>query len=250
MSNDEGLAALGHDSGIVVIVACMDRRLVEILKLFRDRETPLKVRQERLRSLFNRETEDYKALSGLLAETTPERTLVLTNAGANVKGLSKTLGEIRGISRLVVMTHNDCGGMKVVANGLSNGATEESDELFRHLGGSRYKSAAGNSRDIEEIKERVEMLNPGVQREAARSFCTKVAIVQVDVRGLRQEPEGNEHWLLVAPVGQYPHAFDGTPRWQTYGIVGDKEDEVVDRKIAATLGISCIVDRWPRKISR
>jgi hypothetical protein len=74
--------------------------------------------------------------------------------------------------------------------------------------------------------------------------------VQVDVRGLRQEPEGSEHWLLVAPVGQYPHAFDGTPRWQTYGIVGDKEDEVVDRKIAATLGISCIVDRWPRKISR
>ncbi len=259
MSNDDSSAAQVQEDGAVVIVACMDRRLVEILKLFGDLEMPLEEKQKKLKSLFKNDSDVYKQLSELIGAVAPEKIRIVANAGANVNGVASTLNEIKdqeGISRIIVVTHTDCGGMATIANGLFTKATEENNEIFRHLGGARYQktySPQDYRREdigVKRIRSKVEGINPDIQEEAAGKFCDNVTVVQVEVDELKEVSIGREHWLVKAPYGKgsYPKAFEGTPKWQTYGLVGRRRDLVIDERIADTIGMDVILERRPRRV--
>jgi hypothetical protein len=235
---------------VVVIEACMDRRLVELLKVLGN---TMMSKQERLAAFdelfLTKSSDTYRELRKLAEELDPSRVVIISNAGANPSGHARTfdaLSKKYDIARIIVLTHTNCGAMATVAKGLVNGAREDTDEIFRHLGGSAYAAAHKPGATAEETQKAVETIEKAQQIQAgrAREYCGDVLEVQVDVSVLRLREEGHEHWLVKADpeIGAYAAGFSGTPLFQTYGIVGAKPDGRLDEAIADTLGMAKKID--------
>ena len=243
------MSGIEAPSGAAVVIGCMDRRLVGTLRLFEnDADSPVTLAQklENLSNLYRVHDRSYEELRRLITETHGKKVIILSNAGANVRGLEATLKGISktdGISRIILLPHNMCGGMSLVARGLYEHATEESDVFFGHLHGSLYSAALTSGAELKDVQERAERLNPDIQREAAGKFSKSVDVVFVDLNKINLNEEGTEHYAIVALPGRYAVNFNGTPRDQTYGIFGLTGDTKIDVKIAGdALGIHHFID--------
>ncbi len=234
-------------SGAIVVISCMDRRLVNTLKPFENTGETLAQKIDTLSKIFKTHGTTFNKLKELLSETQGKNVIILSNAGTNVNGLSNTLQEIssknNGIERIILVTHTDCGGMSIVTKGLVEGATESSDKFFKHLGGSAYSSAYHKGDLIETVRATVEKMNAEIQKTHALKFSNNVVAVHIDVKDLALKEEGHEHVLVCALPGTYGANFEGTPRDQTYGVVGNVRDTVQDVRIATdVLGMKKVLD--------
>jgi carbonic anhydrase len=220
--------------GIVVVVGCMDRRLVETLRLFNDTDAPVKARKEKLLEIFKgKETGTYKELASLLDEIGGKKVIVLANAGTNVAGLHDTIQSIKEnytIDLMVSLAHTQCGGMGAVTKCATEGVSE-TDGIYSHLGVSRYKKGIASGKSAEEQ-------NPHVQHHEALKYATVAKEVLIDVTQLKYpSTHAEEHPLFVATpaAGSYTRSTIGAIIPETYVIVGKPSDVKVDLKIAATI---------------
>lgn len=222
---------------VVVVVACMDRRLVEILKLLDDNTLEKEEKKQRLRDLFNPTMDpDYLALQRLVEELHGKNVVVLANAGTNLKGLEGTINDLKGsnnLTQMVVVTHTQCRGMDVVRSCLEDSNKFGSLE-YVHLGVDEY--SAGKN---------VEKQNQTIQERRANNIISKVESVNVDVALLNLPSTEGNHTLIVAKpsIGNYRGNFAGMRRFEVYGIVGNVQDIEVDRKIAGAMGIREILKK-------
>ncbi len=276
--NPDHPAGRQADIGVTVAIGCMDRRLVSILKLFGDTSTPLGWRLGQLDSLFRDEyrgsgAKEYHLVQKLLRETNSGTTIILSNAGANVNGLVETLDEIQrayarmgGIKKMIIFTHNTCGGMAELAMKLVEG---KSDIITRHFGAHDYGPVLARRREgehdsssahgVREVRLAVEGINQRVQEGRAMRYCNNVTGVAIRVEQLASYDEDrmlmrkgvrSEHWLVTNTygIGKYTQSFDGTPENETYGIVGRQRDVQVDLAIAQKLGMAVMIDRRKQRV--
>ncbi|MDE1767763.1 MAG: hypothetical protein KGH64_02505 [Candidatus Micrarchaeota archaeon] len=234
---------------VIVIEMCMDRRLVEIGKVLSDVEGTANEKLRRLDTLVQKNTGTYKKLSDLIRTINPDDTVyVIANAGANVNGHAKTLEHIGEIDRFVILTHTDtkdvakgCGAMGALSQRIEN---KEHDGVFEHLGGESYLEGYTDRKGIEE-------LNPIIQKERAKKYVSEPEIIPVDTSHLILPKDTGVHVAVVADPSKgmgYATNLRETPAFETYAIVGRREDVGVDVEIAKSLGMHEIINRQRRTI--
>lgn len=183
-----------------IVISCMDRRLNEYLDSIND-----------------------------------GKTVFVRNAGANVRPLRRTLGELldgKQIIKILIIPHTDCGAMGAVYNALikdekfSSDITVQLIDPFRALDFSK--------------RERLEELNEGFEVAVARAMIPTVSVESelINIEDLNLPKSGGTHRLIVtSPSGMRYDLINkcaGTDPHDTYVLQASLTEVHHDIELAVT----------------
>ncbi len=186
-----------------------------------------------------------RRLNGYVDEHNDGSMLVLRNAGANVRGLLESINSIlneKNIKSIEVLTHTDCGAMKVAFSSLHDGE-KVSDAVSANL----VKQFSNNDFTS---REELEKINEKMQEEAVRKIAEergvqyKSELLDIPKTDLHNDEHGQGHKLFVMKPThkKYAEVIKGNLS-NAYIVEAMKIDEVVsDIEIAVkSLGIKDII---------
>jgi len=167
-----------------------------------------------------------------------ENTIFIRNAGANISSLKDTLARIplNEVQEIIIVTHTDCGAMKVVSNFLNLGSypkiLEPLISPFIHLKGAS--------------QEKLENINLEIQINLIKRLTNvKVTGEIVDVKKLNIPQVSQTSLLLTRPnnkrYSNYIQNLFSTYVSQTFG-EDYKIDEYIAREFLKVSNIIKLVD--------
>ncbi|MGC8710454.1 MAG: carbonic anhydrase [Candidatus Micrarchaeia archaeon] len=174
-----------------LIISCMDRRLNEYLDSLNDGNT-----------------------------------IFLRNGGANVKALKYSIGSIindNNISEIKVITHTDCGAMKVVAKALNDEiklSQDLVDNLVEQFRGVKFNNSAELENSNKEIQER-EILTIA-SKHGIKASAELLDISKIEDNGSKRE---HEFYLMKPEKIKYAEVIGKDKMFSTYVIQSMSLDE-------------------------
>lgn len=185
-----------------------------------------------------------RRLNGYVDERNDGKTIILRNAGANVKGLAESINSLlnnENVDSVEVITHTDCGAMKVAFATLHEGE-KASDAISENLVEQFSKQNFANLEELELLNEKTQ--NEGIKKIAEeRGVQHKSELL--DISKLNAPAGDNEHKLFIMkPTSKkYSELIVGSELDSAYIIEAMSIDEVMsDIEIAVkNLGIGGLV---------
>lgn len=185
-----------------------------------------------------------RRLNSYLDERNDGSITILRNAGANVMGLTESITNLlndQNVDSIEVLTHTDCGAMKVVFGVLHN-EENASDAVLANLVAQFSKRGFANNGELE-------ILNEKIQGDGAKKIADVRGIKHIsellDISRLNTSGGGHDHKLFIMkPTSKkYSELIGSEELGSAYIIEAMNIDEVMsDIEIAVkNLGISNIV---------
>src|SRR5579872_3693509 len=173
-------------------------------------------------------------------------TVIISNAGANVFGLKHTIGQLvqeNKFTEIRVITHDNCGAMKLVTQHLFEMKRTPSNiyvHLVRQFENKVHKAVEMDSVNERLEKERIEVMVKGVK---VQSEMIKIHSLGIPKDMMEQRKEGY-HLIVSKPVfGGYKRLPEQTKlkRHSSYVILGYGDELINDIEIAVSeLGVTDI----------
>ena len=170
-------------------------------------------------------------------------TVVVSNAGANVFGLRNTIAQLlneNNFAEIRIITHDNCGAMKLVAKHLFE-MKRTSPDIYIHLV-RQFENKVHTAVELDSINERVQRERMEGMAKGTKVFSEELNVRSLGIPPIMMEQRKVGYCLIVSkPVfGGYKTLFDrsGRERYSTYAILGYGDELLNDIEIAVSeLGV-------------